>query len=135
VYYVSDKAILDNPDLLLKVYQSLLETCGFTLLTRGDGIYKIAPKVKVGRAASGGNGFEATLRGTIPCTSDPKKGVAFIKSKVGSKELVAFIDEPITYEGKPYDEFAGWKLIEVTKDKAVFSDGNQRQELIVSPQK
>jgi hypothetical protein len=64
--------------------------------------------------------FKAVLKGTLPSEKDPKRGVAFIKSIARNTELVAYVDEEILQEGKPYEEFRGWTLASVTKDKAVF---------------
>ncbi len=74
--------------------------------------------------------FKAVLKGTLPSEKDPKQGLAFIKSQGRNVELVAYLGEPIFHEGKPYDEFRGWSLAEVSKDQAVFTSGaGQRQVL------
>jgi hypothetical protein len=65
--------------------------------------------------------FKASLKGTLPSEKDPKSGVAFIKSIARNVELVAYIGDEILQEGKPFDEFRGWTLASVTKDKAVFT--------------
>ncbi|RPH40803.1 MAG: hypothetical protein EHM91_10705, partial [Planctomycetota bacterium] len=65
--------------------------------------------------------FKATLKGTLPSEKDPKTGVAFIKSTTRNVELVAYMGDEILQEGKPFDEFRGWTLASVTKDKAVFT--------------
>lgn len=73
--------------------------------------------------------FNAKLKGSIP-SHDPKRGVAFIRSTVTNAGAVAVIDEPITdVHGKPCEEFAGWKLIVLSKDRATFSNGTHRVSL------
>lgn len=64
--------------------------------------------------------FKAVLKGTLPSEKDPKRGVAFIKSTARNTELVAYVDEEILQEGKPYEEFRGWTLASVSRDKALF---------------
>lgn len=66
--------------------------------------------------------FKATLKGTLPSEKDPKRGVAFIKSNARNAELVAYMDEEILQEGKPFDEFRGWVMISVGKDRATFAN-------------
>ena len=73
--------------------------------------------------------FRAQLMGTLPGAKDARRGVAFIKSTGKNVELVAYIGEEIRKDGKPYDEFRGWKLVEVAKEKAVFSDGVRKETL------
>lgn len=72
--------------------------------------------------------FKAVLKGTMP-GNDAKEGAAFIRSQARNTEMVAFVGEKIMFDGKDYDEFAGWKLAEVTKDKAVFTNGAKTAEL------
>lgn len=72
--------------------------------------------------------FKAALRGTMPGS---KGGLAFLKSSSQNVELVAFAGEEIQYEGKRYEEFAGWILQEVTRDSATFVNGAQRQTLFL----
>jgi hypothetical protein len=88
-------------------------------------IEKGSPEGPVGGAPS----FRATLKGTIASERDPKRSVAFLKSQARNSELVAYMDEEIGENGKPSDEFRGWKLQEVGKDYAVFSNGAQKQIL------
>ncbi|MBV8879022.1 MAG: hypothetical protein JO332_03555 [Planctomycetaceae bacterium] len=64
--------------------------------------------------------FKATLKGTLPSEKEPKRGVAFIKSTARNTELVAYVDEEILQEGKPYEDFRGWTLQSVSKDRALF---------------
>lgn len=64
--------------------------------------------------------FKATLKGTLPSEKEPKRGVAFIKSTARNAELVCYVDEEILQEGKPYDEFRGWTLSSVGRDRAIF---------------
>jgi hypothetical protein len=64
--------------------------------------------------------FKATLKGTLPSEKDPRSGVAFIKSTTRNVELVAYMGDEILQEGKPFDEFRGWTLASVSKDRAVF---------------
>jgi hypothetical protein len=76
--------------------------------------------------------FKAVLKGTLPSDRDPKTGVAFIKSTARNVELVAYVGDEILQEGKPFDEFRGWTLASVTKDKAVFqSKTGQKVELTI----
>jgi hypothetical protein len=72
--------------------------------------------------------FKAGLRGTM-CSKDPAGGIAFIRSLARNTELVAYPGEAILFDGKPYDEFTGWKVMEVYKDRAVFSNGREKAEL------
>src|SRR5262245_40969684 len=73
--------------------------------------------------------FKAALKGTLP-TSDPKRGTAFIKSTGRNVELVADMGDPILGpDGKVYDEFRGWVLSELSRDRAVFTNGAQKQVL------
>ncbi len=66
--------------------------------------------------------FKAVLKGTLPSEKEPKRGVAFIKSPARNVELVAYVDEEILQEGKPYEEYRGWALASVGKDRAVFAN-------------
>jgi hypothetical protein len=75
--------------------------------------------------ASAPNPFRAILKGTIPSVKDPKSGAAFIRSSARNTELVVFLGEEIQEGGKAYDEFRGWKLIEVGKYRATFTNGAQ----------
>ncbi len=85
-----------------------------------------------GPAAKAPTLFKAILKGALPAEKDPQRGVAFIKSQPPkSLELVAYMGEDIIYEGKAYDEYRGWKLVELAKDRAVFSNGTQKQELTI----
>ncbi len=72
--------------------------------------------------------LRAQLTGVLP-SSDPSRGAAFLRSTTRNVELFAFPNEPITYDGKPFDDLAGWKLVEVNRDSAVFTNGSQRQVL------
>lgn len=72
--------------------------------------------------------FKAILRGTMP-SANPKRGLAFIKHPVKNSELVAYIDEVIQFDGRPFDEYIGWKLVEVTRDSATFSNGTHKQKI------
>jgi hypothetical protein len=75
------------------------------------------------------NPFKAVLKGTLPSDKEPKRGVAFIKSIARNAELVCYVDEEILQEGKPYDEFRGWTLASVTRDRALFvtKDGKKAE--------
>jgi hypothetical protein len=76
--------------------------------------------------------FKATLKGTLPSEKDPQRGVAFIKSTTRNVELVAYMGDEILQEGKPFDEFRGWTLQIVTKDRAVFvTKTGQKVELTI----
>jgi hypothetical protein len=59
--------------------------------------------------------------------------VAFIKSTARNAELVCYVDEEILQEGKPYDEFRGWTLASVGKDRALFvtKDGKKAELWII----
>lgn len=76
--------------------------------------------------------FKAVLKGTLPSERDPKRGVAFIKSSARNAELVVYVDEEILQEGKPYDEFRGWTMASVGKDRATFvSKKGEKVELSI----
>lgn len=76
--------------------------------------------------------FKAQLRGTLP-SDDPRIATAFIKAPAPKNtELVAYVGEPIVHDGKPFDEYRGWTLQKVSKDRAVFKGpGNLTQELVI----
>ncbi len=74
--------------------------------------------------------FKATLKGTLPSEKDPKQGLAFIKSTGRNVELVAYMGEPILHEGKPFDEYRGWSLSEVSKDRAVFTSASGQRQVL-----
>lgn len=77
--------------------------------------------------------FRALLKGTLPGEKGDGPGAAFLKSVTKNVELVAFIGEKIYYEGKEYDEFRGWTLSKVWKDKALFAGPNNlTQELTIA---
>jgi hypothetical protein len=84
---------------------------------------KTASKDPVPTVASS---FRAALTGVMT-GDDPSRGVAFLRLTARNTEFVAFANEPIFYDGKPVDELVGWKLAEVHKDKAVFTNGKERQ--------
>ncbi len=78
--------------------------------------------------------FKAVLKGTLPSEKEPKRGIAFIKSIARNTELVAYVDENILQEGKPYEEFLGWTMAAVGKDRAVFTNKTgQLLELTIDP--
>jgi hypothetical protein len=86
----------------------------------------------VDTGAKTASNFKATLKGTLPSEKNPERGVAFIKSQGRNVELVAYMGEEILHEGKPFDEFRGWTLAAVSKDRAVFtSKSGQREELFL----
>jgi hypothetical protein len=75
--------------------------------------------------------FRAQLKGTLPGEKGDGPGAAFIKS-TKNIELVAFIGEKILHDGKEYDEYRGWTLAKVWKDKALFKGPNNlTQELSI----
>lgn len=74
--------------------------------------------------------FKATLKGTLPSEKDPKRGLAFIKSAARNVELVAYLGEPILHEGKPFEEYRGWALAEVSKDRAVFASSSGQKQVL-----
>lgn len=98
-----------------------------------DGILKSLPNPLEKRAeqgpVAGPSVFQAVLKGTLASEKDPKSGVAFIKSMRRNVELVAFIGEEIREGDKAFDEFRGWKLVEVGKSHALFSNGAQQATL------
>jgi hypothetical protein len=65
--------------------------------------------------------FKAVLKGTLPSDKEPKRGVAFIKSPARNVELVAYVDEEILQDGKAYEEYRGWTLASVGRDRAIFT--------------
>ncbi|HEX7900406.1 MAG TPA: PDZ domain-containing protein [Planctomycetota bacterium] len=68
--------------------------------------------------------FHAILKGTLPGEKGDGPGAAFLKSKTKPNEMVAFVDEKILFEGKEFDDFRGWTLAKVWKDKALFKGPN-----------
>jgi len=64
--------------------------------------------------------FKAVLKETLPSEKEPKRGVAFIKSPARNVELVAYVDEEILQDGKTYEEYRGWMLASVGRDRATF---------------
>jgi hypothetical protein len=79
------------------------------------------------------NLFRATLRGVAP-SADPKVGIAFLRSTTKSIDLTAFMGERILYSPpdggeRPFEDLAGWVLVEVERESATFSNGVQRQKL------
>jgi hypothetical protein len=84
-----------------------------------------------GSSAAGPAAFKAVLKGTLPSEKDPKRGIAFIKAAARNAELVAYMDEEIRDGDKPFEEFRGWKLVEVSKDRATFSDGARKETLVL----
>ncbi len=101
---------------------------------QGDGVLKGLPNPLERRAGAvqGATFFKAVLKGTWAET-DPRKCVAFIKSTGRNVDLVAFMGEEILYDGKVHEEYRGWKLVEVAKDRAVFSNGAQKETLTLDP--
>ena len=76
--------------------------------------------------------FRAQLKGTLPGEKGDGPGAAFLKSTGRNVELVAFTNEPILFEGKEFDEYRGWKLSKVWKDRALFAGpGGLTQELTI----
>jgi hypothetical protein len=72
--------------------------------------------------------FKAALKGTL-ASSDPGRGIAFIRSAAKNVDLVASVGEAISHDGKPYEEFRGWVLAEVGLDRAVFANGATKETL------
>ena len=90
----------------------------------------VEPKSEVGSAQAVLH-FKAKLHGTLP-SEDPKSAVAFLRSMAGNAELVAYVAEPILQEGKVFDEYRGWTLQKVEKDRATFAGPNGlTQELVI----
>jgi hypothetical protein len=76
--------------------------------------------------------FRAQLKGTLPGDKGDGPGAAFLKSAGRNVELVAFTGEVILFEGKEFDEYRGWKLSKVWKDRALFAGpGGLTQELTI----
>ena len=76
--------------------------------------------------------FKADLKGTLPSEKEPKRGVAFIKSRARNVELVAYVDEELLQDGKPYEEYRGWTLASVGRDRATFvSKKGEKVELTI----
>jgi hypothetical protein len=76
--------------------------------------------------------FKAVLKGTLPSEREPKRGVAFIKSPARNVELVAYVDEELLQDGKPYEEYRGWTLASVSRDRALFvSKKGEKVELSI----
>jgi PDZ domain-containing protein len=102
---------------------------------RGDGALKTLTNPVEKRQAAVANAasdFKATLKGTLPSEKEPKNGVAFIKSTVRNTELVAYVGDEILHDGKPFDDFRGWTLTSVSKDRALFtSKSGQKAELTI----
>jgi len=80
----------------------------------------------------GPRAFKATLKGTLASEKDPKNGVAFLKSTTRNVEVVAYVGEEIREGDKASDEYRGWKLVEVSKDQATFSNGVQKETLTLN---
>jgi hypothetical protein len=102
----------------------------------GDGALKNVPNPMEKKLPPDKQGpepqFKATLKGTLPSEKDPKRGVAFIKSNARNAELVAYMDEEILQEGKPFDEYRGWVLTSVSRDRATFSNKKgDKQDLYI----
>lgn len=60
-----------------------------------------------------------TLKGALP-TGESGRAAVFIK--VGAMETLARLGEGILKDGRPVQEFAGWRLTDVWKDRAVFTN-------------
>src|SRR6185436_6693010 len=79
-----------------------------------------------------GSAFKATLKGTLPSEKDPTRGLAFIKSPARNVDMVAYVGEEILFDGKVFEEFRGWTLATVGKDRATFATKTgQRVELTI----
>jgi hypothetical protein len=102
----------------------------------GDGALRTltnpVEKRVVDTGLKGASEFKATLKGTLPSEKNPERGVAFIKSIARNVELVAYVGDEILHDGKPFDEFRGWTLTAVSKDRAWFaSKSGQKAELFL----
>lgn len=76
--------------------------------------------------------FKATLKGTLPSEKDPTRGLAFIKSPARNVDMVAYVGEEILFDGKVFDDYRGWTLATVGKDRATFTTkSGQRVELTI----
>lgn len=89
----------------------------------------VEPKMDVGSGPTVLH-FKAKLHGTLP-SEDPKSAAAFLRSTAGNAELVAYTAEPILHEGKVFDEYRGWTLQKVEKDRATFAGPNGLTQLLV----
>jgi hypothetical protein len=78
--------------------------------------------------------FKAMLKGTLPTEKDPARGVAFIRATARNVDLVAYVGEEILFESKPFEEFRGWTLQTVARDRAVFATRDGRREELVIDQ-
>lgn len=76
-----------------------------------------------GSIQDGPSAFKASLVGTLP------PAAAFIKATSGNVEMPALVNQEIRYENEVYADFRGWKLVEVSKEKAIFSDGSRKETL------
>jgi len=98
----------------------------------GDGALRTLPnpvEKRIVQGPSAASDFKAMLKGTLPSEKEPQRGVAFIKSMGRNVELVAYVGDEILHEGKPFDEFRGWTLTSVTRDRAFFAcrDGRKAE--------
>jgi len=73
------------------------------------------------------NDFKAKLQGVL---QGDKTGVAFLRATGRNVEVVAYLGEPIMHDGQEFDDFRGWKLTKVGKDRATFTGpGGKTAEL------
>jgi type II secretory pathway component PulC len=102
----------------------------------GDGALKSLANPLEKKAVAGGpkapSLFKAVLKGTLPSAKEPRRGVAFIRASTKNTDLVAYVGEELFHEGKPFEEFRGWTLQEVARDRAVFvAPDGRREELVL----
>lgn len=104
----------------------------------GDGALKSLPnpieKKAVEAGAKAPSLFKALLKGTLPSEKEPARGVAFIRATSKNLDLVAYVGEEILQEGRTFDEFRGWLLQDVFRDRAVFATKDGRREELVIDQ-
>ena len=70
--------------------------------------------------------FAAVLKGTLPRQGGDGRGAAFLRSITMNAEFVAFVGEKILLETRELEEYSGWTLAKVWRDKALFNGPNGR---------
>ena len=73
--------------------------------------------------------LNAILTGVFVSEKTPGSGIAFIRHAGRNINLVAYVNETIVLNGKPYGDFLRWKLVLVKRLEAVFSNGIQTTTL------
>ncbi len=70
------------------------------------------------------SGFNAKLLGGYKIASDDASEVAFLLTS-SNKNVNAYRGEAILHEGEVVAELRGWKLVRLTSDGAIFTDGTK----------